>query len=184
MAQVCNFIKKETLAQVFSSGFCKISKNTFFTEHLWATASVSRTHLRDKFFTTMKFTQMKDLVRKQFLFGLFFNHSENHKDTDDLEERLFKVGWNSQEWKSKLSYSPLARPQKNQRRSHLHLQSKMPPNNNLQLVGILRTWMILISNYRNFKLVMVLLETFVYPQYNLTPWWIASKYIERNLDSS
>ena len=25
----CNFIKKETLAQVFSSKFCKISKNTF-----------------------------------------------------------------------------------------------------------------------------------------------------------
>ena len=32
-------IKKETLAQVFSCEFCKISKNTFFTEHLWATAS-------------------------------------------------------------------------------------------------------------------------------------------------
>ena len=31
------FIKKETLAQVFSSEFCEISKNTFFTEHLWAT---------------------------------------------------------------------------------------------------------------------------------------------------
>ena len=28
--QACNFIKKETLAQVFSSEFCKISKNTFF----------------------------------------------------------------------------------------------------------------------------------------------------------
>ena len=25
----CNFIKKETLAQVFPYGFCKISKNTF-----------------------------------------------------------------------------------------------------------------------------------------------------------
>ena len=32
-------LKKETLAQVFSGEFCKISKNTFFTEHLWATAS-------------------------------------------------------------------------------------------------------------------------------------------------
>ena len=29
----CNFIKKETLAQVFSYEFCEISKNTFFTEH-------------------------------------------------------------------------------------------------------------------------------------------------------
>ena len=31
------FIKKETLAQVFSYEFCEISKNTFFTEHLWTT---------------------------------------------------------------------------------------------------------------------------------------------------
>ena len=31
----CNFIKKETLAQVFSCEFCKISKNTFLTEPLW-----------------------------------------------------------------------------------------------------------------------------------------------------
>ena len=30
----CNFIKKGTLAQVFSCEFCEISKNTFFTEHL------------------------------------------------------------------------------------------------------------------------------------------------------
>ena len=28
--QACNFIKKETLAQVFSCEFCQISKNTFF----------------------------------------------------------------------------------------------------------------------------------------------------------
>ena len=35
----CNFIKKKTLAQVFSCEFFGISKNTFFTEHLWTTAS-------------------------------------------------------------------------------------------------------------------------------------------------
>ena len=33
-AEARNFIKKETLAQVFSCEFCEISKNTFFTEHL------------------------------------------------------------------------------------------------------------------------------------------------------
>ena len=33
----CNCIKKET--QVISCKFWEISKNTFFTEHLWATAS-------------------------------------------------------------------------------------------------------------------------------------------------
>ena len=35
----CNFIKKETLAQVFSCEFCEISKNIFSTEHLETTAS-------------------------------------------------------------------------------------------------------------------------------------------------
>ena len=35
-----NFNKKETLKQVFFREFCEISKNTFFKEHLWATASV------------------------------------------------------------------------------------------------------------------------------------------------
>ena len=30
---------KKTLAQVLSSEFCEISKNTFLTEHLWVTAS-------------------------------------------------------------------------------------------------------------------------------------------------
>ena len=39
MRKACNFIKNETLAQVFSCEFCEISKNTFFTEHLLATAS-------------------------------------------------------------------------------------------------------------------------------------------------
>ena len=39
VAQACNFIKKETLAQVSSCEFYEISKNTFFIEHLWTTAS-------------------------------------------------------------------------------------------------------------------------------------------------
>ena len=40
-AEVCNFIKRETLAQVLSCEFSKISKNTFFTEQLQETASLS-----------------------------------------------------------------------------------------------------------------------------------------------
>ena len=40
-ARTCNFIKKETLAQVFSCDFCKIFKNVFFREHLRANASHS-----------------------------------------------------------------------------------------------------------------------------------------------
>ena len=41
VGQACSFIKKETLTQVFACEFCKISKNTFFTEHLWTTPSLS-----------------------------------------------------------------------------------------------------------------------------------------------
>ena len=41
--KACGFIKKESLAQVFSSEFCEISNNSIFTEHLWATASVNCT---------------------------------------------------------------------------------------------------------------------------------------------
>ena len=34
-----NFIKEETQTKVFSCGFCEISENNLFTEHLWATVS-------------------------------------------------------------------------------------------------------------------------------------------------
>ena len=37
--EACNFIKKETLTQVFSREFCEISNITFYTEHLRTTAS-------------------------------------------------------------------------------------------------------------------------------------------------
>ena len=37
--EACNFIKKGTLAQVFSCEFCEIFENTLFTEHVWTTAS-------------------------------------------------------------------------------------------------------------------------------------------------
>ena len=40
LPETCNFIQKKTLAQVFSSEFCEIFKNTFFTEQQWTTASV------------------------------------------------------------------------------------------------------------------------------------------------
>ena len=36
------FIKKETLAHVFSWEFSKIFKSTYFEEHLWTTASGCR----------------------------------------------------------------------------------------------------------------------------------------------
>ena len=38
-ASGCNFIKKDSLTQVFSYEFCEIFKNTFSTEHLQTAAS-------------------------------------------------------------------------------------------------------------------------------------------------
>ena len=38
-AQACDFVKKESLSQMPSCEFCRIPKNTFFTEHLQTTAS-------------------------------------------------------------------------------------------------------------------------------------------------
>ena len=40
--KACNFIKKETLTQVFSCEFCEISRSTFFIKHLRTTASESQ----------------------------------------------------------------------------------------------------------------------------------------------
>ena len=37
-----NFIKTEAVAKVFSLEFCEISKNAYFTEYVWATASNKR----------------------------------------------------------------------------------------------------------------------------------------------
>ena len=39
MPKTCNFVKKETLAQVLSCKFCEISKSTFSTEHSRTTTS-------------------------------------------------------------------------------------------------------------------------------------------------
>ena len=35
LPEACNFIKKETLAQMFSCEFSEIFENTYFIEHLW-----------------------------------------------------------------------------------------------------------------------------------------------------
>ena len=50
VAGACNFIKKGTLALVFYCEFCETSKNTFFTEHLWTTASDTTTVILSSIF--------------------------------------------------------------------------------------------------------------------------------------
>ena len=39
MSEACSFIKRETLAEMFSCKFCEISKNTFFHRTSLAAAS-------------------------------------------------------------------------------------------------------------------------------------------------
>ena len=62
------------MAQVVSCEFCQISKNTLFTEHHWATASISSEGRRLKQIEIgiiSKFTK-KIKKRKMFLHFLFF----------------------------------------------------------------------------------------------------------------
>ena len=58
-AEVCNYIKKETLAKFFPCKFCKIFKNAFVTKHIWPTGSGFRAndnHERWKVFTMVLFS--------------------------------------------------------------------------------------------------------------------------------
>ena len=60
----CHFIKKETLAQVFSCEFCEISKSTFFTEHLWTTTSALNNKVYFRSAITKTKTKSKCLLHK------------------------------------------------------------------------------------------------------------------------
>ena len=62
-----NFIKKEALAQAFSCEFCEIFKNTFFTDHLWATAS-NNFKLEDKLGFTSNYISLQGSKFFLFLF--------------------------------------------------------------------------------------------------------------------
>ena len=54
MLRLDAFIKKETLAQLFSCEFCEICKNTFFREHLQTTASKANLVLYMYIFSLMR----------------------------------------------------------------------------------------------------------------------------------
>ena len=60
--QACNFIKKETLAQVFSCEFREISKNTFF----YRTPLVATSEHRGTLFT--KFSRFCVIMWQRLLF--------------------------------------------------------------------------------------------------------------------
>ena len=69
----CNFLKKETLTQVFSCEFCEISMNIFLTEHLWATASEAfwKSNIWDKVFKSELSKFFKDYLPRNLLGPLF-----------------------------------------------------------------------------------------------------------------
>ena len=62
------FIKKETQAQVFSCEFRKISKHTFFTEHLPATAPQHDNFLQKPIFIESSFCKRNVYVQLRFPF--------------------------------------------------------------------------------------------------------------------
>ena len=75
-AKACNFIKKETLAQLFSREFCEISKNTAFTEHFRPSASVSYRN------------QSTDLRRKSMDWFLGFSFMKELKVTETVSSLI------------------------------------------------------------------------------------------------
>ena len=62
MSETLFLTKLQTLAQMFFCEFCKIFKNTFFTEHFWTTAS-EKNRLQGKIDTKC--------VKKDFVFKKF-----------------------------------------------------------------------------------------------------------------
>ena len=84
MTEACNFVKKETLAQVFSCEFCKISKNTLFTEHLRTTASNFINHKKNilEFFKTKIFVLIR-IYRFAESTAMFLNNFSAEAATRD-----------------------------------------------------------------------------------------------------
>ena len=82
---------------MFSCEFCEISKNLFFTEHLWATASVATRfitldHISSAFFQTFRFfstlinnsTLLKALIQKTN------SYKQNYKLSMSMSGNIFK----------------------------------------------------------------------------------------------
>ena len=84
-AQACNFIKKETLARVFSCEVCKISKNIYFHRTPLVTVSIfPRCYVAKQFLEITYFTDILSLekfsknlhgnLKLIFLFSTLFVH--------------------------------------------------------------------------------------------------------------
>ena len=73
--------KKGTLAQLFSSEFCEISKNTFFREHLWTTTSFKILYLffYDSAYLKLHICKHSCIVRSNHP-EVFLRKEENNHD--------------------------------------------------------------------------------------------------------
>ena len=78
--KACNFIKKESLSQVFSRAFCKIFKSTFFTEHLRTNASNMISLL---YWITIIWN-----IWWFFLIWLTYSHKRSYKKWKDISSSL------------------------------------------------------------------------------------------------
>ena len=58
----CNFVEKETPAQLFSYEFCEILKNTLFTEHFRTTASEYRNNMPRAFKIKCEKNESNDIL--------------------------------------------------------------------------------------------------------------------------
>ena len=86
--KACNFNKKETLAQVFSCEFWEISQNTFFTEHLWTTASEKECAVNTNNSYTKKTHSKEQLL--SFHFMTWSNHFRKRRNFGHLFDFIFK----------------------------------------------------------------------------------------------
>ena len=73
----CNFIKKESLAQVFSCEFCEISKNTFLQRTPLVAASIER----------MKYFRVSIVTVKSLIFLLGNREKDKHKPCERKRRR-------------------------------------------------------------------------------------------------
>ena len=91
-AEACNFIKKETLAQVFSCEFCEISKNTFSHRTPLVAASVDSMNnifRKTVFLDICQFVFIFQSLQKR-LFPKLFESWKWHKSKTIIVSRFYK----------------------------------------------------------------------------------------------
>ena len=81
--RLVTLLKKEAQAHMFPREFCENFKNTFFTEHLWTTATVIRT--AEYGILVIKKTSVKTL---QILYSVFLNVPIKHVQEKEKRKEI------------------------------------------------------------------------------------------------